>query len=209
MTTKVWAVAAAMLSSCFGVPLVSGVQSAGGGGSIVPNTWVEITGANLSSTTRTWQTSDFSAGNMPTQLDGVSVTINGKAAYVYYVSPTQVNVLTAPDALPASAQVIVSVNGSASVPYSVAAQALNPRFFTFDTTNIAATHADGKLLGPSTLYAGATTPAAPGETIVLYGLGFGPTSSAIVAGSATQSGTLSPLPTITIGGIAATVRFAG
>ena len=39
--------------------------------------------------------------------------------------------------------------------------------------------------------------------------GFGPSSVPVVSGSATQSGTLSPLPVITIGGTNATVLFAG
>jgi uncharacterized protein (TIGR03437 family) len=47
-----------------------------------------------------WQGSDFTNGQMPTQLDGVSVTVNGKPAYVYYISPTQVNILTPPDPMP-------------------------------------------------------------------------------------------------------------
>jgi uncharacterized protein (TIGR03437 family) len=44
---------------------------------------------------------------------------------------------------------------------------------------------------------------------VLFANGFGPTSSPVVSGSAVQGGTLSPLPVITIGGIAAAVQFAG
>jgi uncharacterized protein (TIGR03437 family) len=54
-----------------------------------------------------------------------------------------------------------------------------------------------------------TTPAQPGETIVMYANGFGSTSSTVVSGSETQSGTLSPLPAITIGGVPAKVTFAG
>lgn len=44
---------------------------------------------------------------------------------------------------------------------------------------------------------------------MIYGDGFGATSTPVVSGSETQSGTLSPLPVITIGGIQANVRFAG
>ena len=54
-----------------------------------------------------------------------------------------------------------------------------------------------------------TTPAKPGETIVLYANGFGPTSIPVVSGSTIQSGTLSPSPLIKIGGVNATVQFAG
>ena len=44
---------------------------------------------------------------------------------------------------------------------------------------------------------------------MIYGNGFGQTSTPVVSGSMTQSGSLSPLPVITIGGIQANVRFAG
>ena len=67
----------------------------------------------------------------------------------------------------------------------------------------------GRLIGPATLYPGQTTPAQPGEVVELYASGFGTTSVSIVSGSLTQSGTLSPLPAITIGGVAAAVQFAG
>ena len=190
-------------------PAISSVANSAGGGSIAPNTWVEIKGSNLAATTRTWQGSDFANGLMPSQLDGVSVTINGKPAYVYYISPAQVNVLAPPDALPASVPVIVTVANTPSQAFTATTQPISPGFFTFDGSNIAARHADGSLLGPTALYPGLTTPARAGETIVLYGNGFGPTTTALAAGSAQQSGALSPLPVITIGGLSATVQFAG
>ena len=54
-----------------------------------------------------------------------------------------------------------------------------------------------------------TTPAKPGETIVLYANGFGPTSAPVQSGALSQSGTLSPLPVVSIGGKTASVTFAG
>ena len=74
---------------------------------------------------------------------------------------------------------------------------------------MAAEHVNGTLVGPGTLYPGATTPAKPGETIVLYANGFGSTATPVVSGSSTQSGLLSPLPVIKIGGVTAAVQFAG
>ncbi len=74
---------------------------------------------------------------------------------------------------------------------------------------MAAEHANGSFIGPTTLYPGYTTPAQPGETVVLYANGFGTTNVPVTSGSTTQSGTLSPLPVIKIGGVAATVKFAG
>jgi uncharacterized protein (TIGR03437 family) len=179
---------------------------------ISPNTWVEVKGQNLAKAgdSRTWQASDFVNGQMPTALDGVSVTVNGKSAYVYYISPSQIDILTPPDAMPATVAVQVTRNAATSAAFSVAAKALTPSFFVFGGgPYVAATHADNSLLGPTSLYPGITTPAAPGETVVLYANGFGATTPAVVSGSAAQTGSLAALPVITIGGIAAKVQFAG
>jgi uncharacterized protein (TIGR03437 family) len=156
---------------------------------------------------RIWQTADFLNNKMPTQLDGAGVTVNGASAYIYYVSPSQINALTPPDAIAGPVNVVVTNNGISSTPF--VAQTLSASFFVFDGTHVVATHLDGTDIGPSTLYPGLTTPAMPGETIVIYGNGFGPTSSPVVRGAVSQSGTLSPTPVITIGGIQANVRFAG
>src|ERR1051326_1017470 len=179
---------------------------------IAPNTWIEIKGQNLSraNDTRIWQGSDFVNGQMPVSLDNVGVAVNGKNAFVYYISPTQVNVLTPPDPMPALVAVVVTRNGLVSAPFSVDAQPRAPSFFVFNGGPYAiATHADNTLAGPASLYPGSISPAQPGESIVLYANGFGPTSPPVVSGAQTQSGTLSPLPTVTIGGIPATVAFAG
>ena len=193
-------------------PAISLVANAEGESpTIAPNTWVEIKGANLAAAndSRTWKSSDFVNNQMPTLLDGVSATVNGKSAFVYYISPTQVNILTPPDAISGPVNVVLTNNGATSAAFSAQAQAISPSFFAFDGTHVAAVHLNGSLLGPTTLYPGSTTPAAPGETVVLYANGLGTTSVPVVSGSVLQSGTLSPLPAIKIGGVAATVQFAG
>ncbi len=194
-------------------PTITLVANAEGGvATIAPNTWVSILGSNVgpAGDTRTWGNSDFVGGQLPTSLDGLSVTVNGVPAYVYYISPTQVNILTPPNAISGSVPVQVSDNGVISANFMVQAQAESPSFFVFGGgPYIAATHANGSYIGPTSLYPGLTTPAQPGETIVMYANGFGSTSIPVVSGSETQSGTLSPMPLITIGGVAATVTFAG
>ena len=92
---------------------------------------------------------------------------------------------------------------------NVAAQTVSPSFFVFDGVHVTATHLNGNLIGPETLYPGASTPAAPNETIILYANGLGATSSPVVSGAITQGGTLSQFPILNIGGIPATVSFAG
>ena len=147
---------------------------------IAPNTWVEIKGMNLAPAgdSRIWQDTDFVNSQMPAHLDGVSATVNGKSAFVYYISPTQVNILTPPDALQGQAPVALTNAGTASVSVNVAALPLSPSFFVFNGgPYVAAEHAGGSFLGPTSLYAGLTTPAKPGETVVLYANGFGPTTT--------------------------------
>jgi uncharacterized protein (TIGR03437 family) len=147
---------------------------------------------------------------MPAELDGVSVTVNGNAAYVYYISPTQVNILTPPSAIEGPVQVQLTNAGVLSAFTTVQAQALSPSFFVFNGgPYVAATHLNGSYIGPPTLFPGLTTPAKPSEIVVLYANGFGPTTTAVVTGSVTQSGSLSPLPVVKIGGIQAAVQFAG
>src|SRR6516165_4028297 len=97
--------------------------------------------------------------------------------------------------------VVMTNNGVVTASFNVQAQAESPSFVVFRAgPYVAATHANGAHLGPASLYPGLTTPAKPGETVVLYGNGFGPTSTQLVSGSLLQSGTLSPAPVIKIGG---------
>lgn len=179
---------------------------------IAPNTWVEIKGFNLAPAgdSRVWKPADFLNNQMPKQLDGVSATVNGKAAYIYYISPTQVNILTPPDALQGPVSVQLTSTGTSATAAAIATESSMPSFFVFNGgPYVAAEHVDGSLLGPEILYPGTTTPAKPGETVVLYANGFGATTLPVVSGATTQSGVLTPLPAIAIGGVAANVVFAG
>src|SRR5580658_806178 len=77
------------------LPSIALVANAEGGNpTIAPNTWVSVYGLNLSrpGDSRAWQGSDFVNSQLPTALDGVSVTVGGKSAYVYYISPTLINI---------------------------------------------------------------------------------------------------------------------
>ena len=195
------------------VPVITQVFNAASNSAVIaPNTWIAIQGLNLAPAgdTRTWQGSDFVNNQLPAALDGVSATVNGKSGYVYYISPTQVNILTPPDAMQGSVLVQLTRGGVASAQFAATAQPASPGFFVFGAgPYVAAEHAGGSYLGPASLYPGVTTPARPGETVVLYGNGFGPTSPPVTAGSVVQSAPLPTLPVIIIGGTAATVQFAG
>src|SRR5579872_3207606 len=163
-------------------PAITSVTNAfGDSPTISANTWVAVKGTGLSTTTRPWGNSDFVNAQLPTSLDGVSVTMNGTSAYVYYISAKQINVLTPPDLAAGPVQVQVSSSGLTSGVFTVQAQPYSLSFFVFNGgPYVIATHLDGSLVGPTTLFPGATTPAAPGETVIIYANGFGPVNPPVV-----------------------------
>jgi uncharacterized protein (TIGR03118 family) len=177
---------------------------------IAEYSWITILGSNLSSTTRIWNpATDFVNGALPKQLDGVGVTVDGKPAYVYYISPVQINALVPADSALGTIQVSTANQtlGSASVPAAIEVTA--PAFFTLANGNVAALHANNTVVGPTTLYPNNSTPAAPGETIELYATGFGPGTTTIPDGQVITT----PIPitgvTVTIGGAPAQVTYQG
>lgn len=180
-------------------------------GGIAQNTYVAIYGANLAATTRTWQAKDFVGNKLPTSLDGVSVMVNGKAAYVYYISPKQIDILTPADSTTGAVPVQITNSTLTSGSVSATLQPFSPAFFVLkDGKSIAAEHGDYTVVGATTLYAGQSTPAKPGEEIVLFGNGFGPTNPAAPDGQIVST----PLncvnmPSISFNNVAATVIFAG
>lgn len=196
------------------LPAISSLENAFSNSAVIaPNTWVAIKGSDLAPAgdSRIWQASDFVDGQMPTALDGVSVSMNGEPAYVYYISGTQLNILTPPDLASGAVTVTVTNNNSTSVVFTAQSQADSVSFFVFSGgPYVVATHGDtANIVGPASLFPGSSTPAQPNETIVLYGNGFGNVSTPIVKGSEVQSGELLPTPVILIGGTAAQVQFAG
>jgi uncharacterized protein (TIGR03118 family) len=189
--------------------VTNAAQAAGG---IAANTYITIKGNNLAPTKRSWATADFGATGktLPTTLDGVTVTVNGEAAYIIYISPVQINVLTPTD-LPPGGDISVQVSDSTltSSTVTVSAQAVAPSFFLADVAgHVAAVHLNFSRVGTASPPAG--TPAAPGEVIVLYGNGFGATSPAAVNGQVLAGP--APMvvnPIITFNGISGNVVFAG
>lgn len=174
--------------------------------SIAPNAWLTITGTNLATTTRTWTTAEVSSGKYPTSLDEVSVTVNGKAAYVEYVSPEKLNVLLPNDDAQGPVAVVVTSHGQVSSAFTVNLQSFAPAFFTLDGKYMATATGDNGMLDNSGLFFANSNPPAPfksGDTL-LYGTGFGPTEL-------TDEG-VSRLTTpfgLTIGGVPANVISAG
>lgn len=175
--------------------------------------WVTITGANLSGSTRIWTGADFTGTNLPTSLDQVSVTIDGKPAYVYFISPTQINVLAPADTASGSVPVQVTYAGTKSNVLNATESSFSPALFAFSPQGgryVAAVRLDGQYIGPTSLYPSLTIPAKAGDTLLLFGTGFGPTNPVTDFGQTfTGAPVTSNTVTATVGGVAATVGFAG
>jgi uncharacterized protein (TIGR03118 family) len=152
-------------------------------GGVAPNTFVTIKGSNLAATKRSIGAADIANSRLPTSVDGVTVTINGQPAFITYISPVQINLVTAAE-LPTSGTVTVAVsnNSLTSATLNVSAQILAPALF-LNGAYAAALHANNTVVGPATLVPNNSTPAVPGETIVLFGTGFGVTTPAAVSGA--------------------------
>lgn len=174
--------------------------------------WISVYGTNLAPDARIWRSQDFQSNNLPTSLDGVFVTVNGKQAFVSYISPNQLNVLAPDDTTEGPVNVQVITAGGTSNIVTANKQEFAPGWFMYSAGGgkyIAAQHANYSILGSPSLYPKAT-PAKPGETILLYGTGFGPTNPPLTAGQFVKAA--APLANqvgVEIGGQTATVAFAG
>ncbi|HYL37121.1 MAG TPA: SBBP repeat-containing protein [Bryobacteraceae bacterium] len=189
-------------------PVITSVTNAESQSPIIAaNTWVELKGSNFSSGARSWQAPDFVNNQMPTVLDGISVSMNGEKAFVSYISGSQLEVLTPPNLAPGPVRVQVN-NGFLSAPVNVQSQQYSLALSIINRgPYVLATHADGTLVAPFGLFPG-SSPAALGEPIMVYANGFGGTVPPIVAGSIVQAGVLPSMPAAQIGGAPANVTSA-
>jgi uncharacterized protein (TIGR03437 family) len=109
-------------------------------------------------------------------------------------------------------QVQVTVAQQTSNSFSVPKNQFSPAFFTIGNgAYAAALHSDYTLVGSANLLSGvATRPAQPGETIQLYGTGFGPTNPALpTAQLVSAPAGLANQVQVRIGGMPANVVYAG
>jgi uncharacterized protein (TIGR03437 family) len=182
------------------------------------NMYLEIYGSNLSSSTRTWSGNDFNGSNAPTFLDGTSVTVNDKSAFVYYVSPTQININTPEDSATGPVAIQVKTNTGSSNVVMVNRSRISPTLQTVPQFNIggkqyvAALTPDFKsFIGTPGMLAGVSfVKAKPGDTISIYALGCGPTNPATQAGVVVSQASSLALPfQLKIGGVPASIQFAG
>lgn len=164
--------------------------------------WISIYGSNFTTTTRTWRSDEIVNGQFPTQLDGVGVKINNQDAFVYFISPNQINVQVPSDAATGAVSVQVTTPDGVSDAQTVTKQAVSPALFTWAGVVPGGEAYTGALF-PDYSYVGktgllqplgiTTRPAKPGEFVLLFATGCGAVNPAVPAGQVVGQ----PIPTLT------------
>jgi uncharacterized protein (TIGR03437 family) len=202
-------------------PTITQVISAGSFGaftSFALGSWIEIYGTNFAVGNQGWATGDFDGVFAPTKMGGVSVSIGGKPAFVNFVNPTQVNVQV-PSGLSAGPQTLtVTTPTGTSAAFPVTVEATKPgllapaSFRVGGNQNVVALFPDNVtyVLPPGAIAGVPSRRVRPGETIILYGIGFGSVTPNIAPGVlAQQLNSLNSPLVIRFGGTPATVTYGG
>jgi uncharacterized protein (TIGR03437 family) len=174
---------------------------------VAPGAVISIYGTNLAPVFSGLD--GFAAGltALPQALNGVSVTIGGVKAPVYFVSAAQINVQVPFSVAAGSQPVVVTTSSGASTAFNVTVAAAAPSIFVVDAAGTGAVvkNADFSLIT-------AANRAKAGDTIVIYSTGLGQTTPAVEtgtlvvppAGSFNNTGTV----TVTIGGQNAAIVYS-
>lgn len=158
---------------------------------MAPGTWMEIYGTNLANIeSRTWGSADFNGNAGPTSLAATTVTVGGQPAFVDFVSPGQVNVQVPSNIAPGSQPVVVSTPGGTSAAYTATFNATEPGLLAPAVFNLSAGQYVGALfpdnvtfaLPPGAVSGVPSARAKPGDTLIIYGIGFGPVTPDSPAG---------------------------
>jgi uncharacterized protein (TIGR03437 family) len=143
--------------------------------------------------------------NFGSTATGVTVTVGGKQASVQNVTPSQMAVELPMDAPIGSTTMIVTVAGATSAPFSLTTASYAPVFLIPGGTGSGAAGIytqKGVLVTPA-------APAKPGDVLLAFALGLGPTNPATPTGAAPATAATAATVTLTAGGVAVTVQFAG
>ncbi len=171
--------------------------------SLAPNEIISLFGTGLANVTLA-----ATSLPLPGNLGAVQVTVNGRTAPLFFVSPGQINALVPSVTVEKYAKIQV-INGASSNVVTVYTNNTAPGAFTLTASGVgpvAALHANFTLVNSA-------NPAKPGETILLFVAGLGTVTPAVPDGFAAPS---TPLSTVTdpnlqvfFGSVQGAITFAG
>ena len=139
------------------------------------------------------------------------MTIGGQAAFVAYISPTQINAQVPSNAQLGSQQVTVDTPAGNSGLFSITVSASMPGLLAPAAFNLSGKQYVGALFSDgSTFVLPRTRPAKPGDTITIYGVGFGAVTPSYTAGQiVSRSNTLTTPLQVFFGDTQAMVTYMG
>jgi len=212
---------AATIPCVTSTPVISRVITAsafGGFPNFGAGSWLEIYGSNFTTQqSRIWGGADFNGANAPTSLDKVSVSINGKAAFVYFMNPGQINVQAPADTATGNVPITVTSCTLTSAPITFQKIPVSPGLLAPDSfivggkQYLVALFADGAYVLNTNAIPGLNSrPAKPGDGITVYGIGFGDTTPANSPGVVVSAlNSVSAPVTFSFGSTAATLSYKG
>src|SRR5215469_2718412 len=174
-------------------PEISGVVNSASfaSGTLAPGSLGTIFGSSLASTTAL-----APSFPLPTSLGSTAVYVNDLPAPILFASPGQINFQVPWTTTAGAGSVVVITSGAVSNFSSVQIAPAAPGLFDDVRSSAWA----------------AAQPVHAGEYITIYGTGIGPVNNPPATGASLLDGQISTVqtaPTVTIGGIQATVAFAG
>jgi uncharacterized protein (TIGR03437 family) len=182
--------------------VVNAASSAPSGNPISPGEFITLYGSGMAKSSLT------AAPPYPGTLNGVTVTVNGKPAPLYFVSAGQINCLVPYATTGATATIVVQNGNVNSNTVTVPVAAASPGIYSLSesgTGSGAILHADFSLVN-------ASKPAVAGETVQIYLTGMGAVAPGVADGTAGKANPLSLVnaqTTVYIAGQAATVVYNG
>ena len=206
LTTSGFTVLASQYDAAVAPPEINGVVNAADfSQSMAPGGLISVFGTQLSPVNMA--TNQLP---LPTALGDSCLTINGTAVPMLFVSPQQINAQ-----LPFNADgeetLVLYTPGGVSNSYNLTLTSEAPSVFHSGVagpqTGIATV-----VRSSNNQWVTATNPIHPGDQIVIYATGLGPTSPVVPAGTAAPSHPLAwvtDMPLITLGGVELKVEYAG
>jgi uncharacterized protein (TIGR03437 family) len=206
LTTSGFTVLSGNYAAATAPPAISSVQNAADGSTnVAPGGLISVYGAQLSATNMA--TSQIP---LPTALGESCLVVNGAPIPLLFVSTGQIN-----------AQLPLNMGGNVSVDIHTPAGVSNNFNFVVNSAAPAVflSGTAGPQTGLATIFRAAngqlvtpTNPVRPGDTLVIYLTGMGPTSPEVQAGQQTPSTLLTSVtqaPTLSLGGANLTIDYAG
>jgi len=182
-----------------------------GGAGLAPGTIAAVYGTGLAA-----GAVSTGAAPLPVTFDKTFALLGPTQAPLYSLTSSQIDIqipneATATQQLP----IVVSVNNALTLPLMLDIVATAPGVLSFvdgptppyvqNGAHIVAQRADGTLVS-------GTSPAKPGEVLVMYAVGLGATNPSVASGAATPASPyhlVTVQPTVTVGSQPSTVSFAG